>query len=204
MYKYFSLTFCLTQVYWCTTVAQFCQLNAQYEERTSRVILDWNMINHPAKTTYILLRSTDTKMWTEVVTDKIMRKYSQEDVFDYDDKVNRDQKYYYRLKIVDANNKAVAFSNIVIISTEVDKRSWVIYPNPVNDVLHLVYEGNNIIRGVINVIVQDITGKIVTRFRAASTNRSLEISVSSLRKGIYVAQVSILNEIVMNQKFVKQ
>ena len=177
MYKYFSLTFYLMQAYCCTTVAQLCRLNAQYEERTSRVILDWNMINHPAITTYILLRSTDTKKWTEVVTDKVLRKYTGEDIFDYDDKVSRDKKYFYQLKIIDVNKKAVAFSNTVTIGTEVDKRSWVIYPNPVNNVLHLVYEGNNIIKGVINVTVQDMTGKIVVRFRAASISRRLEIPV---------------------------
>ncbi|MEP6597090.1 MAG: T9SS type A sorting domain-containing protein [Ginsengibacter sp.] len=204
MHKYFSLTFYLIQACCGTTVAQLCRLNSQYEESTSRVILDWNMINHPAKTTYILLRSTDTKTWIEVVTDKILRKYTEEDIFDYDDKVNRDQKYYYKLKIVDANNKTAAFSNTVTISAEADKRSWVIYPNPVNDVLYLVYEGNNIIKGVINATVQDITGKIVTRFRAASTSRRLEIPVSNLRKGIYIAQISTMNEIIMNQKFVKQ
>lgn len=192
------------QAYCYTSIAQLCRLNAQYEVRTSRVILDWNMINHPAKTTYVLLKSTDTKTWTEVVTDKVLRKYSEEDVFDYDDKVNRNQKYFYRLKIIDANNKTIAFSNTVTIGDEEDKSSWAIYPNPVNDVLHLVYTGNNIIKGVINVTVQDISGKIVTRLRAASTNRRLEIPVSNLRKGIYVVQISIMNEIMMNQKFVKQ
>jgi len=187
-----------------TTIAQVCRLNAEYEVRTSRVILDWNMISHSAKTTYILLRSTDTKRWIEVASDKVLRNYSEEDVFDYDDGVNRDGKYFYRLKIIDANNKTIAFSNTVTVSTEVDKTSWVIYPNPVNDVLNLVCEGSNIIKGVINVTVQDVTGKIVIRFRAASTNRRLEIPVTQLRKGMYIVQISIMNEMVMNQKFIKQ
>jgi len=186
------------------SLAQLCRLNAQYEERTSRVIVDWNMISHTTKTTYILLKSTDAKNWTEVVTDKMLRNYTAEDVFDYDDRVNRDQTYYYRLRIIDAGKKTVAFSNTVTVSTEADKTTWVIYPNPVNDVLHLVYEGNNIIKGVINVTVQDITGKIVIRFRAASTNKKLEIPVSQLRKGMYVVQIYIMNEMALNQKFVKQ
>jgi len=204
MYNRFSIAFSLMFVCRITIIAQVCHLNADYEVRTSRVILDWNMISHPAKTTYILLRSADAKIWIEIATDKVLRKYSEEDVFDYDDRVDRNEKYFYRLKIIDANNKTIAFSNIVNIGTESNKSSWAIYPNPVNDVLNLVCEGNDIIKGVINVTVQDMTGKIVIRFRAASTSRKLEIPVTQLRKGMYVVQISIMNEMVMNQKFVKQ
>ena len=203
MYRY-SFTFTLLFIYCGVTIAQQCHLNAQYEVKTSRAILDWNMVDYSGKTTYILLRSTNEQTWTEVVTDKMFRKYSKEDIFDYDDKVTRNGKYFYRLKIVDANNKTIALSNIVSVSGNAIKSVWTIYPNPVNGVLNLVCQGNDIITGVINVAVQDMTGKIVTRFRAASTNRRLEIPVSQLRKGIYVVQVIIMNELVMKEKFVKQ
>src|SRR4029079_3471648 len=116
----------------------------------------------------------------EVVTDKVLRNYTEEDVFDYDDRVNRNEKYFYRLKIIDANNKTIAVYNTATITTEAYKSSWVIYPNPVNDVLNLVCQGSNIIKGVIKVTVQDMTGKILIRFRAASTNRRLEIPVTQL------------------------
>lgn len=185
------------------TVAQQCELNAEYEVRTSRVLLYWNMVPHPSKTTYVLFRSTDAKNWREVVTDKIPRKYSEEDVFDYDDRVNRSDVYYYQIKIVDANNKTIALSNIASVSTGAEKTSWTIYPNPANDILHLVCEGSNVVKGVISVTVQDLTGKIVIRFRAASTNRSLEIPVSKLRKGAYVVQISIMNQTVLSQQFIK-
>ena len=183
MYKSFSFTSYLVLACCCTTFAQLCRLNAQYEAKTSGVTLDWNMIRNALKTTYVLLRSTDTKTWAEVVTDKIFRRYTEEDIFDYSDRVERNQKYFYRLKIIDANNKTVAFSNTISVNAVTDKITWAIYPNPVNDILHLVYEGNNIIKGVINVIIQDMAGKIFIRFRAASTNRKLEIPVSQLRKG---------------------
>jgi hypothetical protein len=191
-------------VYCRGTVAQLCELHAQFETRTSQVILDWNMISHPNKTTYQLLRSIDGKIWREVVTDKILQHYTSEDIFDYEDKVDRDKRYYYRLRILDSNNKTITFSNIVAIQSGSAKSSWVIYPNPVNEVLTLIYKGNTIVRGVINVIVKDATGKIVIGYRAASIYKTLHIPVSKLRTGIYVVQISILNEVVMNQKFVKQ
>ena len=204
MYRYFFLTlFCLL-AYCHATVAQLCQLNAQFESRISQVLLDWNMINHPGKTTYQLLKSNDGKIWREVVTDKRLQNYTSEDIFDYEDKVDRDEKYYYRLRILDINNKTITFSNTVSINSGSAKGSWVIYPNPVNEVLTLVFKGNTLIRGVINVVVQDATGKIVLRYRAASIHKTLQIPVSKLRSGIYVVQISILNELMMNQKFVKQ
>jgi len=204
MRKYFLLTFFLMVAYCRATVAQLCQLNGEFEIRTSQVILDWNMVSHRDKTTYQLLRSNDGKRWKEVVTDKILRVYTSEDIFDFEDKVERNEKYYYRLRILDTNNKTITFSNVVLIHTSSVHNSWVIYPNPVNEVLTLVCTGNTIIRGVINVIVQDATGKIVIRYRAASIYKTLQIPVSKLRRGIYAVQISILNEVVMNQKFVKQ
>ncbi|MEO6328915.1 MAG: T9SS type A sorting domain-containing protein [Ginsengibacter sp.] len=204
MFKYFLVVFCLMLAYSFAGMAQLCHLNARYEERTSKVIFDWNMIRHSTKTAYVLLKSTDTKTWTEIVTDKVRRNYTPEDVFDYDERVSRDQKFFYRLKIIDENNETVTVSNTVTISTEAEQNTWVIYPNPVNNILHLSCQGSNIINGVINVTVQDITGKIVIRFRAASINRKLEIPVSQLLRGMYIVQISITNEIVMTQKFLKQ
>ncbi len=49
------------------------------------------MISHPNKTTYQLLRSNDGKIWKEVVTDKIFQHYTIEDIFDYEDRVDKDE-----------------------------------------------------------------------------------------------------------------
>jgi hypothetical protein len=204
MFRQLSLVFYLLQLYCPAALSQTSKLNGQYEESTSRVVLDWNMVKHPTKTTYTLLKSADGKNWTEIVTDKYLRNYSEEDLFDYDDRAARNKKYYYQVKITDASKKVIALSNIVAINTEADKRTWVIYPNPVNDFLNLVYEGNNIIEGVINVLVQDMAGKIVIRFRAASIYKKLNIPLSGLRKGVYIVKVSVMNEIMLNQQFVKQ
>ena len=204
MYRYFLFTLFCFLAYCHAAVAQLCQLSAQFETRTSQVLLDWNMIDHPGKTTYQLLRSNDGKVWEEVVTDERLQYYTSDDIFDYDDRVDRDEKYYYRLRIRDINNKTITFSNTVSINSGSAKGSWIIYPNPVNEVLTLICKGHTIIRGVINVIVQDATGKIILRYRAASIHKMLQIPVSKLRSGIYVVQISILNELVMNQKFVKQ
>ena len=183
--------------------AQVCELHAEKEIRSSVVKLDWNMVTTPGKTTYILLRSTDGKHWSEVVTDRIMRKYTAEDIFDYEDKVFTRGKIFYRLRIVDASYNTVIFSNMVTIDPVTDRGGWVIYPNPVHDILTISYRGQGYIKGVINALVKNAAGKIVTRFRASSLSRTLQIPVDNLPPGFYIVQVVVQNEVMMNQKFIK-
>ena len=81
--------------------------------------------------------------------------------------------------------------------------SWKIFPNPVRDMLNLVHSGNEI-KGVINVSILDATGKSVIRFRAASNNKQLHIPVSKLHAGIYFIKLNVLNEMQLNEKFIKE
>ena len=205
MKKFLSLVF-IMGVLCPDSPAQVCELHAELELRTSIVRLDWNMVDNPGKTTYVLLRSRDGKNWSEIVTDKIFRKYSTEDIFDYEDKSLIRGKFFYRLVVLDPQYNPVAFSNMVTINTNTgsEKGVWVIYPNPVQDVLMLSFKGDGYIKGVINVQVQNVSGKTVIQFRAASVNRNLQIPVSNLPPGFYVVRVTVMNEVMMNQKFIKQ
>ncbi len=58
--------------------------------------------------------------------------------------------------------------------------------------------------GVINVIISDVTGKIVIRFRQASNNKQVHIPVSNLKAGLYFIKIDVLNERQMNEKFIRQ
>jgi len=183
--------------------AQVCELHGEQDIRSSVVKLDWNMVTAPGKTTYILLRSTDGRHWSEIVTDRIMRKYTAEDIFDYEDKALTRGQVFYRLRIVDANYNTVAFSNMVTITPNTEKGGWIIYPNPVHDILTISFKGDGYIKGVINALIQNSSGKIVTKFRASSLSRTLQIPVDNLPAGFYVVQVVVQNEVLMNQKFIK-
>ena len=89
----------------------------------------------------------------------------------------------------------------VSVSSRVN--SWKIFPNPVRDMLNIMYSGNAI-KGVINLTILDATGKAVIRFRAASNNKQLHIPVSKLHVGIYFIKLNVLNEVQMNEKFIKE
>ena len=69
--------------------------------------------------------------------------------------------------------------------------------------LTLSYKGTDSIKGVVNVQIIDVTGKTVVKFRSGSMYKTIQIPVSNLRKGMYIIQVSVLNELAMNQKFLK-
>ena len=204
MTGYFLFTLFLLFAFCATTVAQLCTLNANYDPHAYKVFLYWNMINSAGKTTYILSKSDDKKNWSQIVTDKIFKEYTVEDTFDYADKINSDKEYYYRLKIINTNQEIVTYSNIIAVNNTTEKSIWEIYPNPVNDILHLVCKGSSIIKGVVNVLIYDVTGKIVIRFRSASIYRSLQIPVSQLRNGIFAVEISILDETVLKKQFIKQ
>jgi Secretion system C-terminal sorting domain len=81
--------------------------------------------------------------------------------------------------------------------------AWQIVPNPVHDMLNLNYTGRASIKDVINVTLQDATGKIVKRFRAASTNTRLRISVSNLHAGVYFVRITVGRQQQLNSKFIK-
>lgn len=185
--------------------AQSIKLHADLNQSVQKIHLDWNMINYKEKTTYVLLRSIDGKAWMPVVTDSRLDLYSDEDIFDYEDKsYKRETKNYYCLKIIDANKNPIAYSNIVMINAETGNSSWVIYSNPVSDVLTLNFKGNGVIKGVVNIFIYDFTGKTVIKFRSASVNRIIQIPVMQLRKGYYIVQIKVLDELMMNQKFLKE
>ncbi len=81
--------------------------------------------------------------------------------------------------------------------------AWQIVPNPVHDMLNLNYNGRAKIEDVVNVTVQDATGKIVKKFRAASTNTRLQIPVSNLHAGVYFVRITVGRQQQLSSKFIK-
>jgi hypothetical protein len=103
-----------------------------------------------------------------------------------------------------AETKNITQSNKTSSSSNTGINSWIIYPNPATDVLKLAYRGQGEIKGVVNVQIQDANGKTVIKFRSGSMYKNIEIPISNLRRGAYFIQVTVLNELMMNQQFIKQ
>ncbi len=202
-------------------------LSAIADEAGSHVMVRWNMVNYPANTAYTLFKSEDGVTWNAAAANPVFRNYTSATILAYQDNFTGEQKLYYRVKIYDANENIVEISNTAIVenpknsshikshavfgkaptssneTTPANGRLWQITPNPVRDMLNIQYTGNQLMKGVINIIVQDGTGKAVIKFRAASNNNQLHIPVSNLRPGIYFIKIAV-NEMLLNDKFVKQ
>ena len=237
MKKFLAIILILSCIF-CNVLSQPVKLTAVYDFNNSAVKLNWDMINSNIKTSYLLLRSADGVTWTEAAKDRMLRKYSADDIYFFNDRSFLSGRNYYRLKIADANNNTVALSPVVMVNTRgtlrpttsapIQKKetvsnttsvpvkkepgnyqyknnnTWVIYPNPVTDILKLAYKGSGDLKGVVNVQVQDATGKVVIKFRSGSMYKLIQIPVSNLQRGAYYIQLTVLDEIMMSQKFIKQ
>ena len=218
----------------CHAVSQGIKLTAIYDFNNSAVKLNWNMVNANVRTSYLLLRSADGVTWTEAAKDRMLRKYTEDDIYFFNDRFFHSGRNHYRLKITDGYNNTIALSPIVTVNTKGTlntastypsktqsqtgqqtttpkvntephgNNKWIIYPNPATDILKLTYKGQGDLKGVVNVQIQDVTGKVVVKFRSGSMYKTISIPISNLQRGTYFIQVTVLSELMMNQKFVKQ
>ena len=200
-------------------------LTAIPDVQGSAVSLQWNMVNYPSPTAYILLKSSDGIVWNVAAANPVYRNYKASTILVYSDRIAGSRKLYYRVRVYDVNDNTVAISNTAIaeisktvfrnpttmgVSSQTNSvglgnnNSWQMFPNPVQDILNLSYKRNGRIMGVINVLITDATGKIIIRFRQASNNKRLRIPVSNLKAGLYFIKIDVLNEMQLNDKFIKQ
>lgn len=238
MKKFLLLTLISVIVASHISAAQSVKLTAIYDTYNSAVKLNWNMVNNGSRTSYLLLRSSDGISWTEAAKDRMLRYYTEDDIYFFNDRNYLPGKNFYRIRISDAANNTIALSPVVIVYTngqassattkpsatiknntitrqvettrpvapqpQNNSNSWVIYPNPATDVLTLTYRGSATLKGVVNVQIQDASGKVVVKFRSGSMYKTIQIPISNLQRGAYFIQVSVLSELMMNQRFIKQ
>ncbi len=225
MVKLFVPMFCFLMLASFHIVAAVT-LTAIPDTHTSSVSLQWNMVNYATVTAYVLLKSIDGVVWQVAAANPVYRNYKSSSVLIYRDQVNNEEKLFYKVRVYDAHDNTVALSNTAVAEihkaiyhgagnsyinapstpnvTSRSSKAWQLYPNSVTDILNLSYNRSDKPRGVINVIITDATGKVAIRFRQASNNMQLRIPVSTLHTGLYFIKINVLDEMQMNEKFVKQ
>jgi hypothetical protein len=211
----------------CKETSAEITLTATTDAGKPTVMLRWNMVNYPGTTAYSLFKSTDGVVWKIVAANPVFRNYTSSTILVYYDDFSVEEKLYYRVKVYDTNENIVEISNTAVVNnpgnyyplerplsppkssktkvpTITNGKAWQVAPNPVQDMLNLVYKGNDIINGVINIEIIDETGKVVVRFRAASNNKRLHIPVSKLHTGFYYIKINVGEQLLMNEKFIKE
>ncbi|HRD57275.1 MAG TPA: T9SS type A sorting domain-containing protein [Ferruginibacter sp.] len=175
-------------------------LTAVYEHHQHLVKLKWHH-NDNRVHRFILQRSEDGNKWTDVFSIRIQEpEYYQ--FISYEDVKLKAGKSFYRLQAVLANN-SFEFTKPIVAIIGQKGNNWLMYPQPVSNVLNLQYNGNAIIPGVITVFIQRINGQMYHQLRYASSTRFISIPVSNLGSGMYIVRIIINKQEVWNKKFVK-
>ncbi len=181
-----------------TTAKIIPGITAVYDSKKKTVTVKWQQTAAGIKT-FIVQRSADNFSWADIAL--------MENVFfnagkthQYIDNKTSEGENYYRLKCITATHQTLYSASVMVIT---GSNTWVMYPVPVGTVLTLQYKGTEKITGVINVQIQNIQGKILTRRRCASNTTVIQIPVDNLGSGIYDIRIAIADNIVWNQRFVK-
>ncbi len=198
MLKNLFAIFLLTSAF--TTAKTIPGITAVYNSKQKAVTIKWQQTGVAVKT-FIVQRSEDNFNWTDIALIENVS-FSAGKGYQYiDTKINEGENFY-RLKCISAANQ-ILYSASVMIITGSGLHHWVMYPVPVGTLLTLQYRGTEKIGGVINVQIQNIQGKILTRLRCASNTKVIKIPVDNLGRGIYDIIITIANDVVWNQRFVK-
>lgn len=175
-------------------------LTAVYEHRQQLVKLKWNH-NDSRVIRYILQRSSDNSRWEDIYEMNIDNPTAYKFISFYDNQVAAG-KNYYRLK-ARLTGGSHEFTPSIMVIIGKPGNSWIMYPVPVRDVLNLQYNGNALITGVIAVSIRRMNGQLYQQLRFASSTRFIQVPVSNLGSGTYDVRISVNNQVVWNQRFVK-
>jgi hypothetical protein len=176
-------------------------LTATYEKDKRAVLLQWQHFYKNA-VSYTLQSSRDNTFFTDIFTKQNTNIYFK-NIISYYDKTITGEKIYYRLKI-NLNNSLFETTLPITVTLNVTENTWLIYPLPAREFLHLKYIGNGTIDGVISIYIQRInSGVIYSRLRLASNTKNIIIPITNLGSGIYNIHASIGNRAGWNQQFNK-
>jgi hypothetical protein len=185
----------------CAVASPQASITAEYNARTKSVQVSWR--NDRAGTnTFIVQRSNDNKTWKDIVNQQVSAGAPNR-IYYYNDNDPAPGENFYRLKYAGENGQSFFSSPVMVITEEAGKNGWVMYPVPVKDMLTLQYRGTEPIKGVINVFLQTMSGKLLLRLRSASSSKTIQIPVDNLGKGIYDIRIVVEGEVMWNQRFVK-
>ncbi len=171
-----------------------------YNAKQKAVTVKWQQ-KQPGIKSFVIQRSADNFEWNDIARQETVN-FNPDKTYQFIDNKSKAGENYYRLKCITEKGQT-EYSNSIMIVTGAAGSNWVIYPVPVGDVLTLQYKGYEKIKGVVNVFIQNISGRVITRLRSASLNTTIRIPVSNLGKGIYDIRIVVEDEVVWNQRFVK-
>jgi hypothetical protein len=195
------LAFCFVAIPCCLLAATTAPgITAVYESKKKAVNIKWQQ-KVPGIKSFVIQRSADNVNWIDIARQETVN-FNPDKMYQFYDYKAAAGQNYYRLKCVTEKGQT-EYSTSIMVVTGATGYNWVMYPVPVGEVLTLQYKGSEKITGVINILIQNMYGKVLTRVRSASLNTIIKIPVGNLGKGVYDIRIIVAEEVIWNQRFVK-
>ena len=163
--------------------------NGKNKERSN--ILTWNAANEFGVSSYIIERSNNGSVYTEVGSVKALGKTN--DYSFTDDNLNTSFAYYYRLKMVDVTG-SIAYSSVVKLNKH-GKLVFQVQPNPIENSTINVY-GNNMKQAK----VYDNFGRLLLNTLVTNPDQA-SFKMNNLTKGVYMINIVSADGISQTEKF---
>ncbi|MEO8771016.1 MAG: SdrD B-like domain-containing protein [Ferruginibacter sp.] len=106
--------------------------------------------------------------------------------------------YYYRLQEIDISGNGKYICNILMVKYKAQKSQVIIYPNPVNENLHLLLTGE-----YDQLLITDLAGRKIKRLSIDTNTRAINVSVKALTPGIYFIKLAGKNGNKQSAKMIK-
>jgi hypothetical protein len=94
---------------------------------------------------------------------------------------------FYRVKIV-YNDASFKYSEVATVQLPVlSSGGFKVYPNPARAYIHL--QMNHITNGLVDVIVTDLSGKVVKQMSTTANGSNIRMYTGNLNSGIYIVRI---------------
>jgi hypothetical protein len=148
--------------------------------------LDWSTANEKDNSHFVVERSYDAKMFSEIGQVKGNGTTSETQNYSFLDDKNTNSTAYYRLKQVDFSGKT-AFSKVISTKSDFRKGKTRVYPTLVNDWVNVDLNTLN----DVEIIVSNIVGSIISNKKVKNTEggNTFLLDLNGISKGLYFVSI---------------
>lgn len=182
-------------VWQCTGVLPVTVTDFTAQKNNETVLLKWYATFETNFKKYEIERSTDGIGYYKIgeVAGRNLANYSFTD-----NNLPNTNTVFYRLKMIDIDGQ---FSNSKIVSVKIANNfsNALVYPNPTKG--KLIVKLQQALTATSQLVIADLSGRIVTLQQISNGQRNIDLSVSNLQPGRYFIKLINNNELI-NQSFV--
>ena len=172
-------------------------ITASYDETGRVVVISWKN-NEACAQQFILQKSDDQQNWINVDTLFNAGELNEQMIL-WEDRDPVPGGYLYRLKAV-TDEYNFCYSKPVFVKISPSLFEWTVDAGIKSDRLMLQYSGKGIINGVINILLQTRSGRILYRSRSSSSTTLINIPINNLGKGNYFVNMFVEGELIWHYR----